>query len=260
MNNIPKVIHYCWFGRGEKPKLAQKCIKSWKRYLPDYEIIEWNEDNFDINSNQYVKEAYECKRYAFVSDYVRLHALYNHGGIYMDTDIEVLKSLNEFLIHEAFSGFETPKSIPTGIMACKKGFKLFKEFLDYYKDVTFIKEDGTFDVTTNVVIMTKICDKYGLKKNNQFQNIKGFILYPKTYFCPLNFDGKKSDFTDKTYTIHHFAGSWHSKDEQAYWKKIKKYNKRKEFLCKYMSERNAYIILDFKWILKNKINKVLNEK
>ena len=108
---IPKVIHYCWFGRGKLPKLAKKCIKSWKKYLPDYKIIEWNEDNFDINSNQYVREAYEAKKYAFVSDYVRLYALYNYGGIYMDTDVEVIKSLDEFLIHEAFSGFESPKDI-----------------------------------------------------------------------------------------------------------------------------------------------------
>lgn len=260
MNNIPKVIHYCWFGRGKKPKLAKKCIKSWKKYLYDYEIIEWNEDNFDINCNQYVKEAYEVKKYAFVSDYVRLYALYNYGGIYMDTDVEVIKSLDEFLIHEAFSGFESPEFIPTGIMACVKGYKLFEEFLNYYNDRRFVKDDGSYDTTTNVVIMTGICEKYGLIKNNKLQTINGFTLYPKTYFCPLNCNNKESDFSDKTYTIHHFAGSWISKAEKKSNKKYRKYLKRKEFLCKFMSERSAYVILDFKWILKNKVNKFILKK
>ncbi|MEI3219550.1 MAG: glycosyltransferase [Lachnoclostridium sp.] len=99
---IPKVIHYCWFGRGKMPELANKCIESWKKYCPDYEIIEWNEDNFDINCCPYVKEAYESKRFAFVTDYVRLYAMYTQGGIYMDTDVEVLRNLDEFLIHQGF--------------------------------------------------------------------------------------------------------------------------------------------------------------
>ena len=255
-NKIPKVIHYCWFGRGKLPKLAKKCIKSWKKYLPDYEIKEWNEDNFDINSNQYVREAYEAKKYAFVSDYVRLYALYNYGGIYMDTDVEVIKSLDEFLIHEAFSGFESPKDIPTGIMGCIKGHRLFKEFLGYYNDRSFINEDGSFDQTTNVAIMTKICEKYGLIKNNQLQTINGFTIYPKTYFCPLNYNNKENDFTDNTYTIHHFSGSWISNEEKRHRRKYRRYLERKEFLCRFMNERNAYIILDFKWIIRNKFKKV----
>ena len=122
---IPKKIHYCWFGRGEKPELAKKCIKSWKIYCPNYEIIEWNEENFDINSNQYLKEAYENKKYAFVTDYVRLFVLYTQGGIYMDTDVEVIKPLDEYLHHEAVSGFENTTQIPTGLMACREGFPLF---------------------------------------------------------------------------------------------------------------------------------------
>lgn len=256
MNKIPKVIHYCWFGRGEKPKLAKTCIKSWKKYLPDYEIKEWNEDNFDINSNQYVREAYEAKKYAFVSDYVRLYALYNYGGIYMDTDVEVIKSLDEFLINEAFSGFESPEFVQTGIMACVKEYKLFKEFLDYYKERSFIKEDGSYDTTTNVVIMTEICEKYGLVKNNKLQTIDGFTIYPKIYFCPLSFNSSEGDFSDNTYTIHHFAGSWHSKQEKRELKKRRRYLEKKDFLCKFMSERNAYIILDFKWILRNKLKKI----
>lgn len=257
MNKIPKTIHYCWFGRNKLPKLARKCIKSWKKYLPDYEIIEWNEDNFDINCNKYVKEAYEAKKYAFVSDYVRLYAMYHYGGIYMDTDVEVIKSLDEFLIHDAFSGFETEKDIPTGIMACKKGYQLFKEFLDYYENKSFINKDGSLDLTTNVVIMTNICNKYGFIPNNSLQTVKGFTLYPKTYFCPLNYNNKESNFSENTHTIHHFAGSWISQEDKKARKKYRKYLERKEFLCRYMSERNAYIILDFKWILKNKFKKLI---
>lgn len=206
--NIPKKIHYCWFGRGEKPKKALDCIESWKKYCPDYELIEWNEDNFDINCNLYVKQAYESKKYAFVTDYVRLYAMYNYGGIYMDTDVEVLKSLDSFLYNDAFSGFELPHCIPTGIMACKKGFELFGEFLEYYNDKSFILEDGSLDLTTNVTIMTDIVSKYGLKKDGSFQVINGFALYPRDYFCPLDDATGKLFKTENTATIHWFSKSW----------------------------------------------------
>ena len=117
---IPKVILYCWFGRGEKPELAKKCIESWKKYCPDYEFKEWNEDNFDIHSNKYVEQAYNARKFAFVTDYVRLYALYYEGGVYMDTDVEVLKPIDEFLKHKAFSSFENNNTIPTGLMASEK--------------------------------------------------------------------------------------------------------------------------------------------
>lgn len=256
VNKIPKVIHYCWFGKGEKPKLAKKCIKSWKKYLPDYEIIEWNEENFDINSNQYVKEAYESKKYAFVSDYVRLYALCNYGGIYMDTDVEVIKSLDEFLVHDAFSGFESLQDAMTGIMGCKKNFNLFKEFLDYYTDRSFIKENEELDTTTNVRIMNNILNKCGLISNNELQTVNGLTIYPKTYFCPLSFNSIESEFSNNTYTIHHFSGSWMTKEEKKVMHNMKKYSKRKKFLCKFLSERNAYIILDIKWILRGKVEKL----
>lgn len=205
---IPKRIHYCWFGGNEKPALIQKCINSWKKYLPDYEIIEWNEDTFDVEQNQYVKEAYTNKKYAFVTDYVRLFVMYTYGGIYMDTDVEVVKSLDPFLDNNAFSGFETPQWIPTGIMACEKGFPLFKEFLDYYSDRRFVMPDGTLDMTTNVEIMTSIVTKYGYIPNGEFQIIEGFAIYPKDYFCPLDDSTGKLEKTNNTATIHWFAKSW----------------------------------------------------
>lgn len=258
MNKIPKIIHYCWFGRGEKPKLAKKCIKSWKKLLPDYKIIEWNEDNFDINSNLYVKQAYEAKKYAFVTDYARLYALYNYGGIYMDTDVEVLKPLDIFLQYEAFTGFESEKFCVTGIMGSKKENKMIKEFLEPYKKLRFINDDGSLNQTTNVSLMTDIFMKYGANLDNTQQNINDMEIFPKTYFCPLNYNDSKTDFSSNTYTIHHFAGSWLPEEVQKNIKKKRLYDKRKEFLCKYMSERNASIILDFKWILQNKISKLFN--
>ena len=139
---IPKVIHYCWFGGNPLPELAKKCIESWKKFCPDYQIIEWNESNFDLNINTYVKEAYTAEKWAFVSDVARLYALVNYGGIYMDTDVEVLKPLDDILNFKAVSGFETKERIPTGMMACEKGHPLFEEFLREYNEAHFIKNDG----------------------------------------------------------------------------------------------------------------------
>lgn len=216
---IPKIIHYCWFGRGQMPKDALDCISSWKKHLPNYELKLWNEDNFDINSHPYVKEAYNSRKFAFVTDYVRLYALYNEGGIYMDTDVEVLKPLDRFLHHIAFSGFENEESILTGIMASEKGGQWAKENLDCYTDLRFIKSNGEFDLTTNVVRITNHLLEYGLKRNNTFQEFDNLItIYPKDYFCPKPQKTGKIHLTDNTYTIHHFAGSWSPKST-----KIKKY-------------------------------------
>lgn len=207
---IPKTIHYCWFGRNPKPKLAEKCIKSWKKYCPDYEIIEWNEDNFDLSSAPlYVRQAYEAKKWAFVTDYVRLWAMVTYGGIYMDTDVEVIKPLDKFLIHRAFSGFENDTQISTGIMACEKGFPLFVKLLHYYDEVSFLDEEGKPIVTTNVTIITDICSKYGFIPNNQFQIVEGFALYPKDYFCPLDYRTYRLNKTKNTTTIHWFSSSWY---------------------------------------------------
>lgn len=224
---IPKKIHYCWFGRNEMPKLVQKCIASWKKYCPDYEIICWNEENFDINSNLYVKEAYENKKYAFVTDYVRLFVLYNYGGIYMDTDVEVIKSLDKFLKNKAFSGFENDVSVPTGIMASEAKLNIYKELLDYYNDRHFIKNDGNLDFTSNVTTITKTFEKKGLKKDNTLQTIENFTIYPKEYFCPIDYYTKKKKITENTYTIHWFAGSWISKKDKI---KISVYNFMKNIL------------------------------
>lgn len=205
---IPKIIHYCWFGRGEMPELAKKCIASWKEYLPDYEIKEWNEDNFELSLFPYTQQAYENRKYAFVTDVVRLYALYNVGGIYMDTDVEVLSPLDDFLNNIAFSGYEDDKNIPTGIMAAEKGSKWAKDNLDYYNNRNFIV-NGQMDLTTNITTITNNLLKLGLRCDNTFQDFEGyFTIYPKDYFCPKSYQDGKIYLTENTHTIHHFAGSW----------------------------------------------------
>lgn len=208
---IPKIIHYCWFGGNPLPPLAEKCMESWKKFCPDYEIIKWSEDNFDIESApRYVRQAYKEKKWAFVSDYVRLYAVVKYGGIYMDTDVEVLKSLDSFLKHRAFSGFEDEERIPTGIMACEKDFPLFDEFLHYYDNAGFYNSDGEISYITNVTVITGICSGKGFRPNNRFQEIEGFAIYPKHVFCPISFETGKLKKKKDTVTIHWFAGSWMS--------------------------------------------------
>ena len=206
---IPKKIHYCWFGGNPLPEEARKCIASWKKFLPDYEIKEWNEKNFDINSNLYVKQAYEARKFAFVTDYVRLYALMKEGGVYMDTDVEVLKSYDPFLHHAAFSGFENNNYVPTGMMASEKGGKWVSELLDYYNNRSFVREDGSFDTTSNTITITNYMLKAGLRQNNTFQDFPGLVtIYPADFFCPKDHGTGLIKLTGNSVCIHHFACSW----------------------------------------------------
>lgn len=212
---IPKKIHYCWFGKGKMPELALKCIESWRVNLPDYELKEWNENSFDINSNFYVKEAYESRKFAFVTDYVRLYALYTEGGIYMDTDVEVLKNIDSFLDLPAFSGFEDNVHIPTGIMAAEKGSVWAGWQLKYYDDRHFLLPDGTLDLTTNVEIIGRLMEEKGFILRNGLYNFQNIItIFPRDYFCPKSHTTGKIELTQNTYTIHHFAGSWKSTSDR----------------------------------------------
>lgn len=211
---IPKKIHYCWFGGNPIPESAKKCIDSWKKYCSDYEIIEWNEQNFDLDNYPYAKEAAIAKKWAFVTDVVRLYALYNYGGIYMDSDVEVLKPLDDILKYHAVSGFQDKDYVPTGLIASEKGHLFIKELLDEYNDLHFIKGDGSFDMTTNCVRITNACLKYGLLLNNELQEVNGLTLFPLDYFCAKDAITGKVNVTENTLTIHHFAGSWTTASNQ----------------------------------------------
>jgi mannosyltransferase OCH1-like enzyme len=240
---IPKIIHYCWFGGGNMPKLSANCIKSWRKYLPDYELRLWNEESFDINCSEYANEAYKSKKYAFVSDYVRLYALYNYGGIYMDTDVEVIRNIDQFLSTPAFSGFETKMHIHTGIMgSCQYGYWV-KELLDYYNDLHFILADGSLNTVSNAITISRIMYEGGFNFDNTLQNYKGLItIYPSDYFCPKSFDTGQIKLTENSFCIHHFAGSWISNS-----KKIKK------LVAKMIGEKNLKLILDLKHLINHDI-------
>lgn len=213
---IPKVIHYVWVGGKEKPNLVLKCIESWKKYLPDYEIIEWNENNIDFSVNRYLSQAYQAKKWAFVSDYVRLHVLYKYGGIYLDTDVEIRKPLDKFLICGAFSGYESPRNIPTAVMGACKGHTWIEYLLSYYSDRDFIRKDGTFDLTTNVLTITRMTlEKYNFRPNTQYQVLGDDIfLFPTDWFCAKAYNGT-INITGNTHAIHHFTGSWLSYQQKA---------------------------------------------
>ncbi|MBN8153596.1 hypothetical protein J0J30_06000 [Vibrio vulnificus] len=200
-----KILHCVWFGRGNKSELIKKCMSSWGKYAHDYTIIEWNEDNFDVNSNKYVKQAYDAKKWAFVSDYVRLYALYHHGGIYLDTDVELFKPLeSHFFDHEFFSGFELydGKLSPiTALMGARKQSTFIKKLLDGYRSREFINENGEFDLLTNTRVITKLLvDEYGIDPLKDIeQGDERVKIYPSHYFC-----NKASN----SYAMHHFDGSW----------------------------------------------------
>ncbi len=209
--NIPKIIHYCWFGKNPKPEIVKKCIESWKKYCPDYEIIEWNEDNFDVNINSYVKEAYDNKKWAFVTDYVRLWILYNYGGIYFDTDVEIIKNIDDLLSCDVFLCSEDNYRVSTGLgIGAKKKNAVVKKMLDDYKDIHFLKNDGTFDVTTCRVRNTESIKDLivNLINHEDCSEENGIRFYPPKYFCPYNFNTGELKITNDTYAIHWYSATW----------------------------------------------------
>lgn len=204
---IPKIIHYCWFGKNKKPKYFQKCIKSWQKFCPEYKLIEWNETSFDIGCCMYVKQAYENKKWAFVSDYVRFQALNQYGGIYVDTDVEVIKPIDR-LRKTNFLGFEDADLVNSGlIMGCAGNDWLCREMLRGYENSTFVLPDGGLNYYDVCQRMTDILLKYGLVLNNKKQEINGYTVYPTEYFNPLGYK-KNGKITENSYSIHHYAASW----------------------------------------------------
>ena len=207
---IPKIIQCCWYGGNPMPSSVKRFMKTWRRCLPDYEIKVWTENEFDpMSSIPYVREAYECEKYAFVSDYVRLYALNEYGGIYLDTDVEVLKSFDPFL-DGPFMCFESDEHLFTAVIAAEKDTEWVKEVLEMYKPRHFLKE-GRMDLTTNVEFITQYFTKRGLNFGGQRQEVNGVIIYPSSYFSPKSWGTGKYHIASETVMVHHFAGTWHSK-------------------------------------------------
>lgn len=223
---IPKIIHYCWFGRNPLPPLAIKCIESWKKYLPDYEIKQWNEDNFNVNIIPYTKEAYESKKYAFVSDYARFWILYKYGGLYFDTDVEIIKPIDDIISKGAFMGCEKEananiKTLPVapGLgLGCKPSLELYKQLLSKYDTLHFINEDGSLNQKTIVDYTSELLVNYGLKNTNEIQLIENVWIYPKEYFCPIDYMTNKCNITKETRSIHHYAASWYNTSDKIKYK------------------------------------------
>ncbi len=219
---IPKKIHYCWFGHGKMSPLMKKCLKSWKKYCPDYEIIEWNEDNFDVNATVWTKEAYEAKKWAFVSDYVRLKVLYEHGGVYMDTDQELIKPLTPFLKHKAFLGFMDDTNISMGLIGAKAGSTIIAKMLSYYDNKVFVTH-GKEDLKPNTNFITDILIEKGLVINDTYQIIDGLNIYPQTYFCPTSCVNIENKTSKDTVALHHWAMTWRKKSELKNFAKVRRH-------------------------------------
>ena len=210
---IPKIIHYCWFGHKDLPPLAKKCIASWRKFLPDYEIKEWNEENFDINSVPYTAQAYKHKKFAFVSDYARFKILYEYGGIYFDTDVEIVKPIDDILETGAFFGLEQDVKdhfacAPGLGFACNPGLGLLREMLELYKNLDFQQSDGSLNQKTVVEHFSEMLLAKGLQPTPGIIEFEGACIYPPDFFCPKPSEFGKIQITENTRTIHHYAASW----------------------------------------------------
>lgn len=212
---IPKKIHYFWFGGNEKPKSVQKCINSWKKYCSDYEIIEWNETNFDIHCMSFVEQAYEAKKYAFVSDVARLMVVYEYGGIYMDTDVEVIKPLDDLLENRAYMSFENNENINTGQgFGAEAGMPFFKEHIDVYRNWNFINDDGTYNQIGCPKVATDLFKIKGIFLDGSEQTVCDIHIYPAEYFNPYDSLTGKLTKTPNTYSIHWYDASWSDKSSK----------------------------------------------
>lgn len=249
---IPKIIHYCWFGGKELPYSAKKCINSWKKYCPEYEIKKWDETNFDFSDCRYAREAYEAKKWAFVSDYARFKILYENGGIYFDIDVELIKPIEHIVNKGPFIGCEICRNkdtnkIEQGInpgvgMATCKGHLTLKEILEIYKTLRFIQKDQKYDYTTIVWRMTTYFRKYGFDvsiNNSTIQTIKDFNIYPHEYFCPYNNTINQLIITSNTIAIHYFNSSWYSSNAKIE-KAIKKHTKGKSEIIVWIGKVVAF--------------------
>lgn len=253
---IPKIIHYCWFGGTPEPKEVKKCIDSWKRYLPDYKIIRWDESNYDVTKNSYMEQAYNEKKWAFVSDYCRLDVVYQHGGIYLDTDVEVVKSFNTLLCLPMFCGFESrdweilkywriemEESVSFGLgFGAVAHHPILEEILNLYANLQFYNNDGSLNLISCPYYQTLVLKKHGMKQNGECQVIDDCHIFSAEYFSPQsNVTDKMLFLTDKTYSIHHFSSTWNGNAKK---------NKIRNYLYRYfpffIADKISSLIMFFK--------------
>lgn len=214
---IPKVIHYCWFGGTEIPAHDQECINSWKKYCPDYEIVRWDESNYDYTKNQYMKEAYEAKKWGFVPDFARLDIIYEHGGIYLDTDVEITRNIDDLLENKAYMGFEAEGEVvnPGLGFGAEKHFPLYKKMMEgIYEKRKFKVGEGDYDTKPSPMLNVEFLLEHGLRRNNQMQLIEGLRIYPSDWFCPIDTNSAVFNPTENTHSIHHFHASWLTPEEK----------------------------------------------
>ena len=211
---IPKKIHYCWFGGKKVPLQFRRYIRSWKKFCPDYEIIEWNETNYDINKNEFMAEAARQEKWAFVSDYARLDIIEQYGGIYLDTDVELLKSFDNLLKYKGFAGFECNDYVSFGLgFGAEPSNNIVHEIKEFYDNAKFDEE--FIKTNTCPIVQTRVLLKHGLVNDRtKEQDIEGFHIFPTEYFCPMNYNQIYDNLTKNTYSVHHFAASWFSKEER----------------------------------------------
>ena len=212
---IPKIIHYCWFGRGEKPELARRCIASWRKFCPDFEIREWNEDNCGYLAMPFMAEAYAAKKYAFVSDVMRLLVLEQYGGVYFDTDVEVVRDISPLLNDEGFIGFENDQFVNSGqVMAAVPHQRVVQAMIEAYRQLHFTNADGSLNAVGCPHLNTDVLERFGLARNGQEQVVAGIHVYPADYFNPLDSATGRLKKTENTYSIHWYSRSWLPKHVQ----------------------------------------------
>lgn len=251
---IPKVIHYCWVGGKPIPEKDKKCIESWKKYCPDYEIIRWDESNYDFSKNNYMKQAYEMKKWGFVPDYARLDIIYSNGGIYLDTDVELVSSLDDFLNDSAFFGFEEGEFINPGSgFGAEKGHPGLKRLMEIYENKLFISNDGKLNLIPSPVLHRDKFIEMGAKMNDKLQIVNGITIYPTEYFCPYRYYTGLLKTTENTHSIHRYNMSW--VDEAS-----KKWTRREQRLSRVMNHRIARKIIRIVSLPDRIFNKIRNNK
>ena len=211
---IPKKIHYCWFGKNDMPEQFQKNILSWKKFCPDYEIIRWDESNYDIKKNEYMRQAYEKKKWGFVPDYARLDIINTYGGVYLDTDVELLRPIDELLKFEFFCGFESADYVALGLgFGAKANNSILQEMMQVYDEIKFVREDGTLNLTASPIYQTRVMERNGLVKNGHTQIGNNFLVLAPEYLAPISPMGIGQP-TPRSYSIHQYAATWFDEEQK----------------------------------------------